>query len=83
MGWTELARSGWSMRKEQPMEQVVMAAVAPMLTKATMVDGDIDAGIMPTGQVVGDISEIPSVAELVDRILEETHATLDRLKGLA
>ncbi|MGB2757476.1 MAG: nitronate monooxygenase [Acidimicrobiia bacterium] len=83
MGWAELAKSGWAMRKEQPMEQVVMAAVAPMLTKATMVDGDLEAGIMPTGQVVGDITEIPTVADLIERILEEAHTAIERLKGLA
>lgn len=83
MGWKALAKSGWSMRSEQPMEQVIMAAVAPMLTKATMVDGDTETGIMPTGQVVGDINDLPTVAELIDRILEETRTTLDRLKGLA
>ena len=46
--------------------QVVMAANAPMMTKAALVDGRTDVGVLPTGQVVGVIDEFPTVAELVD-----------------
>jgi 3-oxoacyl-[acyl-carrier-protein] synthase II len=34
--------------------QVVMAANAPMMTKAALVDGRTDVGVLPTGQVVVD-----------------------------
>ena len=44
--------------------QVVMAANAPMMTKAALVDGRTDVGVLPTGQVVGEIDELPTVAEL-------------------
>ena len=57
-----------------------MAANAPMLTRATMVDGRVDVGILPTGQVVGCIDELPTVAELLTRILSEAEQTLNRLK---
>ena len=43
-----------------------MAANAPMLIKATMVDGKPEVGILPTGQVTGVIDELPTVAELLD-----------------
>jgi NAD(P)H-dependent flavin oxidoreductase YrpB (nitropropane dioxygenase family) len=56
-----------------------MSANAPMLIKATMVDGKVDVGILPTGQVTGVIDELPTVAELVDRIVAEAEATLERL----
>ena len=36
-----------------------MAANAPMLTKAALVDGDPDVGVLPTGQVTGVIDELP------------------------
>ncbi len=61
--------------------QVVMAANAPMMTKAALVDGRTDAGILPTGQVVGTIDELPTVAELIGRIVEEAEAVLRRLEG--
>ena len=59
--------------------QMVMAANAPMLTKATMVDGHLETGILPTGMGVGVIDELPTVAELVERVMQEAEATLDRL----
>jgi NAD(P)H-dependent flavin oxidoreductase YrpB (nitropropane dioxygenase family) len=61
--------------------QVVMAANAPMMTKAALVDGRTDAGVLPTGQVVGAIDELPTVAELIGRIVEEAEAVLRRLQS--
>ena len=62
--------------------QVVMVANTPMLLKAAMVDGRPDLGVMSSGQVVGVIDDLPSVAELVQRIVAEAEATLTRLSGL-
>ena len=61
--------------------QVVMAANAPMMTKAALVDGRTDVGVLPTGQVVGVIDELPTVAELVAGVVEEANGTLARLSG--
>jgi NAD(P)H-dependent flavin oxidoreductase YrpB (nitropropane dioxygenase family) len=58
--------------------QVVMAANAPMMTKAALVDGRADVGVLPTGQVVGVIDELPSVAELVETIIAEANEVLER-----
>jgi NAD(P)H-dependent flavin oxidoreductase YrpB (nitropropane dioxygenase family) len=58
-----------------------MAANAPMMTKAALVDGHPEVGILPTGQVVGVIDELPTVAELMGRIVTEANATLARLTG--
>ena len=38
-----------------------------------------DAGILPTGQGVGVIDELPTVEELIGRIMDEAAATLRRL----
>ena len=64
---------------ELSWSQVAMAANAPMMTKASVLDGDLDAGILPTGQVVGSIDDLPTVAELIDGIVEEADAALSRL----
>lgn len=76
-----LVREGLSMRRRNEMSfaQLTMAANAPMLTKATMVDGDAQVGILPTGQIVGAIDELLSVAEVIEGVMREAHATLDRL----
>jgi NAD(P)H-dependent flavin oxidoreductase YrpB (nitropropane dioxygenase family) len=58
-----------------------MAANTPMLLKAAMVDGRPDLGVMASGQVVGVIDDLPTVAELVERIIAEADAVLQRLSG--
>jgi NAD(P)H-dependent flavin oxidoreductase YrpB (nitropropane dioxygenase family) len=77
----ELLEEGVAMKQNQELTwaQLAMAANAPMLTKASMVDGKVEAGILPTGQIAGVIEEIPTVAELVARIIAEANETLDRL----
>jgi NAD(P)H-dependent flavin oxidoreductase YrpB (nitropropane dioxygenase family) len=76
-----LLREGLAMKRNQDLSwgQMVMAANAPMLTKATMVDGHLETGILPTGMGVGVIDELPTVAELVERIIREAEETLRRL----
>jgi NAD(P)H-dependent flavin oxidoreductase YrpB (nitropropane dioxygenase family) len=56
--------------------QVVMAANTPMLLKAALVDGRTDSGVMASGQVVGVVDDLPTVAELIDRIKAEADAIL-------
>jgi NAD(P)H-dependent flavin oxidoreductase YrpB (nitropropane dioxygenase family) len=76
-----LLREARAMRANQdvPLAQLLMAANAPMMTRASMVEGRADVGILPTGQVVGLIEELPTVAELIERIVAEADATLARL----
>ncbi len=76
-----LLREGRAMKQGNDLSwaQVVMAANAPMMTKAALVDGRTDVGVLPTGQVVGEIDELPTVAELVSRVVAEASVVLDRL----
>jgi NAD(P)H-dependent flavin oxidoreductase YrpB (nitropropane dioxygenase family) len=69
------------MRRNQSLTwaQVAMAANAPMLIKAALVDGHPEVGVLPTGQVTGVIGELPAVADLLDGIVSEATATLERL----
>jgi NAD(P)H-dependent flavin oxidoreductase YrpB (nitropropane dioxygenase family) len=79
----DLVREGVDMKRHQALSwsQVAMAANAPMLIKHALVDGRLDAGVLPTGQVTGVIGELPTVADLLARIESEALATLDRLGG--
>ena len=74
----ELLRTGLAMKKDQELTwaQMALAANAPMMTKASMVDGRPEVGILPTGQVVGAIDELPSVAELLDRMMSDARAVI-------
>ncbi|MER8088553.1 nitronate monooxygenase [Streptomyces sp. NPDC094048] len=81
--WPRLVRDGLAMRhgKDLTWSQVLMAANTPMLLKASMIDGRTDLGVMASGQVAGLIDDLPSCAELVDRIVAEAQATLKTLSG--
>lgn len=73
-----LLREGRAMRSgnELTWAQVVMAANAPVMTKAALVEGRTDVGVLPTGQVVGVLDSLPPVAEIIDGIMAEADAVL-------
>ncbi len=77
----DMVREGLSMRREHGLkwEQVMLAANTPAMLHAAMVQGRTEYGVMATGQVAGVIDDLPSVAELVDRIMSQAHSVL---KGL-
>ncbi len=81
--WPAMVREGLAMRKSQELtwSQVLMAGNTPMLLKAAMVDGRPDLGVMASGQVVGVIDDLPSCAELIERIVSEADAVLRRFQG--
>ncbi|WP_432590117.1 nitronate monooxygenase [Streptomyces sp. HD1123-B1] len=80
-GWVRMARDGLAMRRgrELTWSQVLLAATTPMLLKAAMVDGRTDTGVMASGQVAGVIADLPSCAELVDRVMAQAEAVRARL----
>ncbi len=79
MSWKQLISDGIAMRRnsELPWSAVLLAANTPMLIKAGLVDGRAEAGVLPAGQSVGVIDELPSCAELIERIVDEAARALD------
>ena len=73
-----LLREGRAMKEgnELTWAQVVMAANAPIMTKAALVEGRTDVGVLPTGQVVGVLNEVPTVADIVEQIMAEANGVL-------
>jgi NAD(P)H-dependent flavin oxidoreductase YrpB (nitropropane dioxygenase family) len=56
--------------------------LAPLVTGKNglrmLKDGEIDVGLMPAGQSVGLVHDIPSVRELMNTIMEEARLIVDR-----
>src|SRR4051812_7747486 len=79
--WRAIIREGLAMRKEADLKwsQLALAANTPMLLRAGLVEGRLDAGVLSSGQVAGVIDDLPTVAELVARIMSEAEQTLKRL----
>jgi NAD(P)H-dependent flavin oxidoreductase YrpB (nitropropane dioxygenase family) len=61
---------------------VLLAANTPMMLKSGLVDGDPEAGVLASGQVVGVIDDLPSCEELIDRVVTQAAVELKRLSGL-
>jgi NAD(P)H-dependent flavin oxidoreductase YrpB (nitropropane dioxygenase family) len=82
--WRGIVREGLAMRKEQDLKwsQLALAANTPMLLRAGLVEGKLDAGVLSSGQVTGVIDDLPTVAELISRIMAEAEQTLKRLGDL-
>ncbi|MDX3467271.1 NAD(P)H-dependent flavin oxidoreductase, partial [Streptomyces scabiei] len=82
--WRRMVRDGLAMRhgKDLTWSQVLLAANTPVLLRSAMVDGRTDLGVMAAGQVAGVIDDLPSCAELVDRIMKEAEETLASLGRL-
>jgi NAD(P)H-dependent flavin oxidoreductase YrpB (nitropropane dioxygenase family) len=59
--------------------QTMMAANAPMLIQRAMVEGRPDEGVLPSGQVAAVIDDLPTVAELIGRIVAEADERLASL----
>ena len=71
------AALGADLKFEDIIEQV--AGVYPKI----MMDGDMDAGAWSCGMVAGLINDIPTVKELVDRIMAQADSIIqERLQGL-
>jgi NAD(P)H-dependent flavin oxidoreductase YrpB (nitropropane dioxygenase family) len=82
--WRGMLREGRAMKAEGGLKwsQVILAANTPMLLRAGLVEGKLDAGVLSSGQATGVIDDLPTVAELIERIMTEAETTLKQLGDL-
>jgi NAD(P)H-dependent flavin oxidoreductase YrpB (nitropropane dioxygenase family) len=64
---------------ETSFAQALMGATAPVFIQRATVEGKPDEGVMATGQVAGRLTDLPSCEELINRIVAEAEAALDKL----
>ncbi|BBH67472.1 2-nitropropane dioxygenase [Actinoplanes sp. OR16] len=84
LSWPELIRAGRHARHGRAMSwaQTIRAASTPILLRTAMVEGRPEYGVMSAGQVTGVIDDLPSCAELIDRIMKEADERLERLRAV-
>jgi len=78
-----MVREGLAMKHGTGLtwSQLIMAANTPMLLRAGLVEGRTDAGVLASGQVVGMIDDLPTVAEIVEGAVAQAQEILCRLGG--
>ncbi|MGI5399685.1 NAD(P)H-dependent flavin oxidoreductase [Streptomyces sp. CA-135486] len=78
LSWAAMIRDGLAMKhgKDLSWSQALLAANTPMLLRASMVEGRTDLGVMASGQVAGLIEDLPSCAELVERVMSDAMGVL-------
>ncbi|MHA2121885.1 MAG: NAD(P)H-dependent flavin oxidoreductase [Promethearchaeota archaeon] len=67
--------------QKAPLNTIIQAASGQKAEKMYR-EGDIDAGMVSCGQGVGLIKDIPSVKELLDRMMAEAEEVIGRLKNM-
>lgn len=84
VSWKGLVGEGLAMKKsgDRSWSQLMMSANTPMLLRAGLVEGNTDAGVLASGQVAGIIDDLPTVADLIERIVAEAESRLDELARL-
>jgi NAD(P)H-dependent flavin oxidoreductase YrpB (nitropropane dioxygenase family) len=81
--WPQMMRSARQMTSHGDMNlpEAMLAAAAPVLLQKAVVQGDAIGGLMASGQVAGRLDDLPSCAELVDRIETEARERIAALAG--
>ena len=79
----DMLREGLAMKRgnELSWSQVLMAANTPMLLRSGLVEGHTDAAVLASGQVVGMLDDLPTVAELIARLVHDADNILQSLAG--
>ncbi|BCJ41185.1 putative 2-nitropropane dioxygenase [Actinoplanes ianthinogenes] len=81
LSWPDLLRAARTAHHNRSWSQTLMAANTPAMLHASMVEGR-PSGVMSAGQVTGLIDDLPSCAELIDRIMADADARLAALAHL-
>jgi len=82
--FTDLFKSFFAMLKgdDLTISQSIMSANSPAIIQKAMVEGSPHEGAMPSGQVAGIITNLPSCKELIDQIMTEFAIAADNFKKI-
>ena len=80
-------RTPWTEKiVEMESSGATLEDLTPMITgqagRKGWQEGNLEQGIMPVGQAIGRIKDVPSVAELMERIIGEAKEVKGKLDGL-
>jgi len=65
-----------------PLQEIVQVASGQNALKMYR-EGDLDAGMVSCGQGVGLVKDVPTVKELLDRLMKEAEEVIQKLKNIS
>ena len=68
--------------KKAPLKEIIQVASGQNARKM-YIEGDLDAGMVSCGQGVGLVKDIPTVKELLDRIMKQAEEVIQTLKNIS
>lgn len=76
--WPQFMKTAWEMMMGEGQNALQMARMATGAVRhqKALYEGDVKEGFMFVGQATGAINDIPTVKDLVDRIITEAETTL-------
>ena len=78
--WPQFMKTAWDMVMGEGQNALQMARMATGAVRhqKALFEGDVKEGFMFVGQATGAINDIPTVQELVDRIIAEAETTMKK-----
>ena len=76
---TKPAEDVLAMEEKGTTLEELMPHISGLLTKDAYTSGDLDAGVISCGQVVGLVRDVPTVQEIISGIIGEAEVLLKRL----
>ena len=81
LSWSQMIRSGLASGEEgMSMKGKILFAASAARSEQVMIHGDESVGVLTAGQVVGDIKDIPSCQEIIDRTMAEAEEVFKQMK---
>lgn len=67
--------------KQRGVQDLARQALSLKGLKVAIDNGDLETGVLPIGQAIGLIKDIPTCKEVIERTVSEAHELLEALRG--
>jgi nitronate monooxygenase len=76
---TDFSQRVWDMEKKGATLEEILPMINGLRSKQALTEGDVNGGVISCGQAVGQISDIPSVKEIIEGIIGQAELIWQRL----
>jgi len=83
LSWSQMIRAGLASQGEEGMSVMgrMRFMTSAVRSEEVMIHGNEEVGVLTAGQVVGDIKDIPTCQEIIDRTMAEAEEAFRQMKA--